>query len=60
MSRRLTFEEARRLGESLPMQRWLDPARLKPLMPRSEWEQLPRWRRLLDRLLLRDPPEDEA
>jgi hypothetical protein len=42
------------------MQRWLDPARLKPLMPRSEWEQLPRWRRLLDRLLLRDPPEDEA
>jgi hypothetical protein len=53
MPRRLTFEEAVRLGESLPP---LSRA-FEPLMSRSEWEQLPRWRRLLDRLRLRHPPK---
>lgn len=57
MSRRLTFEEAWRLGESFPKSTWLNSVTFKPLMSRREWEQLPRRRRLLDRLLFRHPPK---
>ena len=52
-TRRLSLEEAWDLGQSLPPIRQL----FKPMMPRSEWEQLPWRRRLLDRMLLRQPPK---
>lgn len=47
------MEEAWDLGQSLPPIRPI----FKPLMPRSKWEQLPRRRRLLDRMLFRHPPK---
>jgi hypothetical protein len=51
MPRRLTFEEAARIGESLP------PIGLigKAPLTRSEWEQLSRWRRLVAWFQLRHP-----
>jgi len=51
--RRLSLEEAWDLAESLPS---ISRA-FKPMMPRSEWERLPRWRRLLDRMLFSEPPK---
>ncbi len=57
MGRRLTFDEAMKLGESLPKNLCLNSVTFKPLMSRSEWEQLPRWRRLLDRVLFSEPPK---
>ncbi len=57
MPRRLTFEEAWRLGDSLPQSLWLDPRTFKPSMSRTEWERLPRRRRALDRVLFRQPPK---
>ena len=57
MPRRLTFEEALRLGDSLPQSLWRDPVTGKPSLSRSQWERLPRWRRILDRLQLRHPPK---
>jgi hypothetical protein len=54
--RRLTLEEAIRVGESIPISVFLDPKTFKPVMSRSEWERLPRRRRWLDRLLGGVPP----
>ena len=51
--RRLSLEEAWDLGQSLPHIRGV----FRPMMPRSEWEQPPRWRRLLDRVLFSEPPK---
>lgn len=48
--RRMSLEEAWDLGQSLP-------PLFKPVLPRSEWERLPRWRRLLDRMLFSQPPK---
>jgi hypothetical protein len=56
MKRRITLEEAMQIGASLPVSLWLD-RRGKPLMSRSDWEQLPRWRRLLDVLTFIQPPK---
>jgi len=56
MRRRLTFEEAVRLGDSLP------PIGLigRPPLTRGEWEQLSWWRRFVARLQFRHPLEDDG
>jgi len=51
MARRLTFEEAWRLGESLPPIRQIG----RPLLTQTEWQQLSRCRRLIAWLQLRYP-----
>jgi hypothetical protein len=50
--RRLSLEEAWELGQTLP-----PIGRPFKMLSRSEWERLPRWRRLLDRMLFSEPPK---
>lgn len=49
---RMSLEEAWDLGQSLP-----PIGLLFKMLPRREWERLPRWRRLLDRVLFSQPPK---
>ena len=54
MPRKMTHEEAMEAGRNLPVSIWLDQ-KGRPLRSRDEWERLPRWRRIRDVLLGRDP-----
>jgi hypothetical protein len=57
MPRRIrTFEDAMQFGASLPIS--LDRDRFgRPLVSRSEWERLPRWRRIVDTVFGGRPPK---
>lgn len=57
MPRKVTYEEACEIGRSLD-HIWINRVTGKPMMPRAEWERLPRWRRIRDVLLIRHPLKD--
>ncbi|MFL5817608.1 MAG: hypothetical protein ACJ76L_08400 [Conexibacter sp.] len=52
-----TPEEAIMLADPREVNIWLNSVTFRPLLSRSQWEQLPRRRRLVDRLLFRQPPK---
>ncbi len=57
MARRMTIEEGLEFGRSLPVDLWLSWRTGKPLMSRSDWDQLSRWRRFSDWVRGRHPPK---
>jgi hypothetical protein len=55
--RRLTPEEAIMLADPKEVNMWRSIVTHKPLLSRSQWERLPRGRRIKDQLLFRQPPK---
>lgn len=55
MGRRISHEEAMEIGRNLPADVFISHATGKPMISRAEWERLPRWRRIRDVVLFRQP-----
>jgi len=53
----MTREEVVEAARSIPVSVWLNH-KGRPLQSREDWEQLPRWRRICDILLGRDPAKE--